>query len=198
MSQLTDKLVHPIPIDMSISENEYLRLEAKRELDIAKRRASRCKLHKLNPRINATLLYLIREKIRISPDEFDMSRWQSFFYINYEGRKASVEYAEDVHMAEALKHPCGTAACIAGWAVKIANTKAQPLSELHIDKPYYESICNKAAYLLGLGPEQAHALFFSDYWHLRIGISERQTPKAAISYLNMILGGKVPLFNTAE
>lgn len=51
-------------------------------------------------------------------------------------------------------HNCGTAACVAGWAMALFAPRARPAR-----------VWNKAAELLGLDPGQAHELFEPDgYW----------------------------------
>jgi len=182
-----------------IEEEGRLERQAALELAIAKRRAYRCKLHKLNPKINATLLHLIREKIRLSPEEFDMNRWQTLFYKDDAGNRQAIEYTSYANNQEELKFACGTAACIAGWAVKIGDTKTKPLTLLHIDKGWHGAISTRAQEFLGLTSVQAASLFYTQYWEdgLPSG-TKRNTPEAAIRYLNMILAGKVPLFNSPK
>lgn len=105
--------------------------------------------------MNRDLITRIRDIVRAAPQSFDMSNWED-------------------------PHPCGTARCIAGWAVHLATGKplyTRTTDGLHgyvLDPSVMQLagtdaegrsegsiIQAAAANLLGLGFEEAHEVFFS-------------------------------------
>jgi hypothetical protein len=88
--------------------------------------------------MNVDLLLKIKERIISHPASFNMSRWG-----------CKVDPTEE--------HPCGTIACIAGWAVILTDT---PVNWIGYSM---EDVCVQAKELLGISWSQAN-LFYPDYW----------------------------------
>lgn len=97
-------------------------------------------------RLNIELFKKIREKIATTPDAYDQETY---------GRRN--DYA-----------PCGTAACIAGWACVLGEAEpletVRSLHERYVsgDKEIVKRIPSTAKRLLGLTQEEADVLFYGD------------------------------------
>ena len=156
----------------------------------ARAEAALCKITTLNPKLNAPLLIMIRERIKVDPELFNMSFWFSDIVI--EGG----EYGYYEH-GEAPKETCGTAACIAGWAVSIdAHINDTPLMEL---LPANVTRAERhAGMLLGLSGEQCVSLFYRSAWDTKLPVGDRGSVQAAIDYINQILNGEIEIFNKAD
>jgi len=155
----------------------------------ARAEAALCKITQLNPKLNAPLLIMIRERIKADPELFNMAYWFSDIVIS----GSNYLYFE---YGEATKKTCGTAACIAGWAVSIdAHINDTPLMEL---VPTNVTLAERhAGVLLGLDPEQRVSLFYHSTWQTKVPIGDRNTLQAAIDYINQILNGEIEIFNKA-
>lgn len=94
-------------------------------------------------KINIRLLRRIQKAILKHHRQFDMSYW-------FTGRDATGKPAGG----------CGTAGCIAGWAVHLARKN----KTLAATRAEVESAAAEARQLLGLGAIEAGRLFFSEHW----------------------------------
>lgn len=129
-------------------------------------------------RINVELLERVRDKVRAAPEAYDQTTYRR------------TEPAA----------PCGTAACIAGWAVTLSG---EPLTETAnrcvCDDPLClrgTSVAEDARRLLGLLPEEASVLFraapartWPEPFGTLYGLAKSPQARAevAASYLNWII-----------
>lgn len=91
--------------------------------------------------MNVRLLRRIEKRILKEPGQFDMGDWL---------RRG---------LPKDKLHPCGTEACIAGWACILS--KKVPRSYLHVQEV--------ATKLLGISPYGAQCLFVPTFWPNKFG-----------------------------
>lgn len=103
------------------------------------------KTAKSKPRINKRLFRRIRDHILEEPRRFFMSAW-----VVRDSGKPSLGYS----FASTERPPCGTAACIGGWAVILAGEKATNSGRTQA----------RARKLLGLTKAQACGVFGISMW----------------------------------
>jgi hypothetical protein len=87
---------------------------------------------------NVELLTRVRDLIREDPSKLDMSDWA---------------------------RPCGTTACIAGWAVQLAGDKLEFGDHQVVSRAQDGTLCDvdtRAADLLGLNEYEVNALFYCE------------------------------------
>lgn len=99
----------------------------------------------MKPKMNVRLLRRVQKKILKEPEQFLMERW-------YE------------HNPETVPN-CGTAACIAGWAVALERRLTPEQARKKIYNPgTISDFIDYAASLLNIGRRDAEALFSRDAW----------------------------------
>lgn len=123
-------------------------------------------------RLNIDLLNKVRDKIAATPEAYDQRDW-----------------CLPSHAA-----PCGTVACIAGWAAILSGEMS--IKEAHRNySDNGEHVNNVAMRVLGLTENEANTLFNGgrDGWPLRYrALGKLSDSQAAIRYLNRIINtGKV-------
>lgn len=120
--------------------------------------------------VNVELLTKVRDKIASEPDTLDMDHWVN---VATEGLSDENDYflgADDL--------PCGTTACIAGWAILFSGDRVHVPAPMTARRFYdamtvvppdtrnardaYGSISDRAAELLGLRDDVASWLFVID------------------------------------
>jgi hypothetical protein len=93
--------------------------------------------------MNTKLLKRVREAIVQYPEQFDMGNW-------FENNACSSR--------------CGTAACIAGWAVTLANAKYKESPRAAYDEVLNDEVSCPAERVLELLGGEANRLFYTMYW----------------------------------
>lgn len=149
---------------------------SKKQFKDAQARAKTKPLSTLNPKINTTLLILIQDAIKAHPKHFDMRSW----------------YRDT---------DCGTAACIAGWAIQFGSFfKDTDIEHMQVkyEYPVDTSIETGARRMLGMTSNQAYRLFYSPAWIPEDRIEDWLKPEGAIEYIDQILDGKIHTFNQVE
>ena len=117
-------------------------------------------------KLNVKLIRAIQKKIREVPEQFNMIDWFS--------------------SGPGIPN-CGTAACIAGWAMTI-HWRMSPV----LAKQKRFSLLSEFGYamrLIGISREQAETVFYSDNWPDEV--SGMDESKAAIKVLNMLIDGEI-------
>lgn len=113
--------------------------------------------------INIPLLRKIQKQILKEPKQFDMTNW--FTQTESKMRKSGDRFFTEISQHSRIPN-CGTAACIAGWAVAI-NNRLNPdqasawASSEHKNGLYFVGY---AAELLGLDDDQGDRLFYEGNW----------------------------------
>jgi hypothetical protein len=97
-------------------------------------------------KINVELLEKVKAHILEEPRRFNMS-----LFVFNQGE------IEDLPKNE--RPPCGTMACIAGWAVMLADGPPAIIND-----DYYLTVEDRAVEVLGLNEEQVGALFYDPAW----------------------------------
>ena len=110
--------------------------------------------------MNVELLKRIQEVIREEPRRLDMGSW---------GNSSN-------------RVPCGTVACIAGWAIALESGERGPqLENSLVDMIFVGGVEVEAARILDLTPKQSGQLFFDAAWPEQFDINAHspQTPEYA-------------------
>lgn len=113
----------------------------------------------------------IKKAIMKYPDQFEMTNW-------FSRRGLQGTYLNNREIGR-----CGTAACVAGWALHVANTNRNNQSiretrdKLSLRIRWYEE---EATRVLGLTYDQASRLFYAGQWPREFAIryDNATTPKA--------------------
>lgn len=97
--------------------------------------------------MKTALLRQVETAILAEPKQFDISHWWEYVGAGVPN--------------------CGTTACIAGWAIAIANHEnPREARDRYIEKGYWD-IVEHAAGILGITPSQGERLFFIYHWPAR-------------------------------
>lgn len=123
---------------------------------------------------NIELLTKVRDAIANEDAHFNMGSWFTDDFVNHS------------------KTACGTASCIAGWAIAIAKPK---LTYLKV-KSGVTNIYSIAKNALGLSEEDADWLFYGQFTHSIL--IEEITKDKAIKALNHLIDGKSIFNETGE
>lgn len=119
--------------------------------------------------LNIDLLKQVRDKIATTPESYEQRWWAN----------------------PSNDAPCGTTACIGGWAVILSGA----MTDGEAKEAYSYFIAEEAARVLGLNSRDAKILFSATRigWPLRFRMLAAFNPaRAAVSYLNRIIRtGKV-------
>lgn len=127
--------------------------------------------------VNIKRLREIKKQILAEPSQFDMT----------------------VYFSAKPTSTCGTASCIAGWALWLyaknfqKSLKINVLGHLYSDYPEHISFKNLAAKLLGLTYLQAERIFFSNQWPLkfyrkyRLALTDEDKAKVAAEYIDYLI-----------
>lgn len=124
-------------------------------------------------KINVRLLRKIQRAIMERPDQFEMSMWFSH-YLMFRDQDQAVPAGG-----------CGTAACIAGWAITLNSKTPKPAvvcDRLHrsFQWSFSDRVFEKAQRLLGLSEGQARSLFMDEHWPEPFYENYNKTNKPAV------------------
>lgn len=158
--------------------------------------------------INKPLMKRVRDQIENNPEEFNMQYWgvriddYGDLCTSYTFRPVELVKKENgylsIRVIQHLDH-CGTAACIAGWAVAVASVHDPKLLDSVLKAQGSDSISldSVAAMLLGLTDKpsyaESHSLFFHGRWPSRYEAEyQEQIHKAAVELLDVYLNDSDP------
>jgi hypothetical protein len=125
--------------------------------------------------INVELLRRVKAHILAEPSRFDMGE---FIIEGDAARTFAVKFDRPAP-------PCGTIACIAGWAVLLSDD--DPPSDA-------EEIELRANALLGLTPEMGDRLFFTTEWPERFKQSYREAEDSDLAVAALVAAERVEHF----
>jgi hypothetical protein len=110
--------------------------------------------------MNVELLLKVKETILTEPRKFIMGDWA----INIEGWRKTRPGDVPLELPDAEYPPCGTVACISGWATIISRYGGDPnklFEERGVSNPWLEEDGQEA---LDLSDREALRLFFESNW----------------------------------